>query len=36
LTSNLTSVLAMIDVKLIDHFVVAGTKVVSFAERGWI
>lgn len=34
LTQTLKTVLAMIDVRVIDHMVVAGGRVVSFAERG--
>jgi len=35
LTRNLKTALAMVDVKVLDHFIVAGTGVpLSFAERG--
>jgi DNA repair protein RadC len=34
LTQSLKSALALIDVRTLDHFVVAGGEVVSFAERG--
>jgi DNA repair protein RadC len=34
LTSSLKQALALIDVRALDHFVVAGSRVVSFAERG--
>jgi DNA repair protein RadC len=35
LTQNLKAALAMVDVKLLDHFIVAGTGTpLSFAERG--
>ena len=34
LTQNLKSALALVDVKVLDHFVVAGAKAISFAERG--
>jgi DNA repair protein RadC len=34
LTSNLKQALALIDVKVLDHFVVAGARAISFAERG--
>lgn len=34
LTSSLKSALALIDVRVLDHFVVGETTVVSFAERG--
>ena len=36
LTQTLKSTLSLVDVRLIDHFVVAGDQVVSFAERGLI
>ena len=34
LTQSLKSALALVDVRALDHFVVAGGDVVSFAERG--
>jgi DNA repair protein RadC len=34
LTRTLADALALIDVKILDHFVVAGASAVSFAERG--
>ena len=34
LTRNLREALAMVDVKVLDHFIVAGTSCLSFAERG--
>jgi len=34
LTQNLKSALALVDVRVLDHFVVAGDQCVSFAERG--
>jgi len=34
LTRELTNALAMVEVKVLDHFVVAGADAVSFAERG--
>jgi DNA repair protein RadC len=36
LTQTLKSTLSLVDVRIIDHFVVAGDRVVSFAERGLI
>jgi DNA repair protein RadC len=33
LTRNLKEALALVDVKVLDHFIVAGVQVVSFAER---
>jgi DNA repair protein RadC len=34
LTQALKAALALVDVRALDHFVVAGGAVVSFAERG--
>ena len=34
LTQALKQALALVDVKALDHFIVAGTGVVGFAERG--
>jgi len=36
LTQTLKSTLSLVDVRVLDHFVVAGDQVVSFAERGLI
>jgi DNA repair protein RadC len=34
LTRTLREALALIDARVLDHFIVAGNGVVSFAERG--
>jgi len=34
LTQNLKKALALVDVQVLDHFIVAGAKTLSFAERG--
>ena len=34
LTSSLKQALALVDVRVLDHFIVAGAGVLSFAERG--
>ena len=34
LTRNLKEALALVDVKVLDHFIIAGTGALSFAERG--
>ena len=34
LTRSLKSALALVDVQVLDHFIVAGTQAISFAERG--
>lgn len=34
LTDALKAALSLIDVKVLDHFVIAGNQIVSFAERG--
>lgn len=36
LTQSLKQALALVDVRVLDHFVVAGTNTVSFAERGLV
>lgn len=36
LTDQLKAALGMVDTKVLDHFIVAGTGYVSFAERGWL
>lgn len=36
LTQTLKSALSLVDVRIIDHFIVAGDKIVSFAELGLI
>ena len=34
LTANLREALALVEVKVLDHFIVAGNQAISFAERG--
>ena len=34
LTRDLVNALALVEVKVLDHFVIAGAQAVSFAERG--
>lgn len=34
LTRNLKDALALVEVKVLDHFIVAGSQAISFAERG--
>ena len=36
ITARLRDALALVDVRLIDHFVVGDGEVVSFSERGWL
>jgi len=36
LTDQLKAALAMVDVKVLDHFIVAGKNTLSFAEHGWL
>jgi DNA repair protein RadC len=36
LTDQLKSALGLVDVKVLDHFIVAGGSGLSFAERGWL
>lgn len=35
-TARLKQALALVDVRLLDHFVVGGSNIVSLAERGWV
>ncbi|MNC87887.1 hypothetical protein D3C83_36550 [compost metagenome] len=34
LTRSLQEALALVDVKVLDHFIIAGNHAISFAERG--
>ena len=36
ITERIKSACELVDIKMLDHFVVAGNESVSFAERGWI
>ena len=36
LTVRLKQALALVDIRVLDHFIVAGNAVTSFAERGWL
>jgi DNA repair protein RadC len=36
ITDRLKSALALVDVRVLDHFVVGDQDVISFAERGWV
>ncbi|MGC9422534.1 MULTISPECIES: RadC family protein [unclassified Vibrio] len=36
ITQRLIDALALVDIRVLDHFVVGDGEVVSFAERGWI
>ena len=36
LTTSLKQALALVDIKVLDHFIVAGSAAVSFSERGLI
>lgn len=36
LTDQLKTALGLVDVKVIDHFIVTGRKGISFCERGWL
>jgi len=36
LTRTLRDALALVDVRTLDHFIIAGHQAVSFAERGWL
>ncbi|MDT3607139.1 RadC family protein [Cronobacter dublinensis] len=36
ITERLRKVLDLVDIRLLDHLVVGGMDIVSFAERGWL
>ncbi|WP_151993952.1 RadC family protein [Buttiauxella massiliensis] len=36
LTSQVIKALALVDVRVLDHFIIAGGDTISFAERGWL
>ncbi|CAI0910378.1 DNA repair protein RadC [Serratia entomophila] len=36
ITLRLMQALALVDIHLLDHLVVGGMEIVSFAERGWL
>lgn len=36
ITERLVNALALVDVRVLDHMIVAGNKIVSFAEHGWL
>ena len=36
LTKRLTEALALVDIRVLDHFVIGDGEVISFAERGWL
>ncbi|WP_373224895.1 RadC family protein [Enterobacter cloacae complex sp. ESBL7] len=36
ITERLKQALELVDIRLLDHLVVGGMEIVSFAERGWI
>lgn len=36
LTQRLKQALALVDIRVLDHFIVAGNSMTSFAERGWL
>lgn len=36
LTDRLKNALSLVDVRVLDHLVVAGADITSFAERGWL
>jgi DNA repair protein RadC len=36
LTDQLKTALAVVDVRVLDHFIIAGRRAESFAEKGWL
>jgi DNA repair protein RadC len=35
-TARLKQAMALLDIRVLDHFIVAGNSITSFAERGWL
>jgi DNA repair protein RadC len=35
-TTRIQQALELVDIRLLDHLVVGGMEIVSFAERGWL
>lgn len=36
ITGRIHEALALVDIRLLDHMVIGGMEIVSFAERGWL
>ncbi|WP_301280746.1 JAB domain-containing protein, partial [Yersinia intermedia] len=36
ITDRIKTALELVDVRVVDHLVVGGLDIVSFAERGWL
>ncbi|HBZ8886874.1 TPA: hypothetical protein MNN17_004409, partial [Citrobacter freundii] len=36
ITSRIVNVLALVDIRVLDHFIIGDGDVLSFAERGWL
>ncbi|EAT8909207.1 DNA repair protein RadC [Salmonella enterica subsp. houtenae serovar 43:z4,z32:-] len=36
ITSNLQNTLLLVDVRILDHFIIGHREIVSFVERGWL
>lgn len=36
ITRRLSDALNLVDIRVLDHFIIGGENVVSFAEKGWI
>ena len=36
ITERLVQALMLVDIKVLDHFIVGDADVISFAERGWL
>lgn len=36
LTDQLKQALGMVDIRVLDHFIIAGNRALSFAESGWL
>lgn len=36
ITRRISDALALVDIRVLDHFVIGDVDIVSFAERGWM
>ncbi|EHZ1633388.1 hypothetical protein K5K14_004470, partial [Salmonella enterica] len=36
ITERLRQALNLVDIRLLDHLVVGGMEIISFAEKGWL
>ncbi len=36
ITRRISDALALVDIRLLDHFVIGDGEIISFSERGWL